>query len=74
MTELMFAVSRGETQHTAELIKAGAKVDTANRLHKETALYYATGMRHLECVKLLIAAGADVNCRDDVRSFTQSFV
>jgi ankyrin repeat protein len=44
----------------AMLLANGATVDLRDK-HGQTPLYYATGTRHVQCAKLLLAAGADAS-------------
>lgn len=62
-TALHHAAEYGNAQVVADLLKAGAKVEARNRW-RQTPLYVAaqwTTPRVLECVRLLLAAGADPN-------------
>ena len=67
-TALIPAAERGHIETVRALIDAGVDVDHVNRLHW-TALLEAVilgdgGARHVEIVKLLVAAKADVNLAD----------
>ena len=67
-TGLIRAADRGHVEVIAELLKTPMKVDHVNRLGW-TALLEAIilgdgGPRHTECVRLLLAAGADPNLAD----------
>ncbi|MAF47665.1 MAG: hypothetical protein CMM10_05345 [Rhodospirillaceae bacterium] len=67
-TALIASAHLGHDRVVAELIKAGAPLDHVNNLHW-TALIEAIvlgvgGPRHVACVSLLVAAGANVNLAD----------
>ena len=67
-TGLIRAADRGHVEIVAELLKTDIKIDHINRLNW-TALLEAIilgdgGPRHTEVVRLLVAAGADVNLAD----------
>jgi len=67
-TGLIRAADRGHVEIIRELLKTGIKLDHVNRLGW-TALLEAIilgngGARHTEVVRLLVAAGANVNLAD----------
>jgi hypothetical protein len=67
-TALIAAAHLGHDGIVAALIRAGAPLDHVNNLHW-TALIEAVilgdgGRRHIECVRLLVAAGANRNLAD----------
>lgn len=62
------AAARGDAERVDQLLKAGAAVDTRGGFAQSTALYHAAHQGHVECVRMLVSAGADVNCVNNVRS------
>jgi uncharacterized protein len=58
--ELVDAAADGASQRVLSLLRDGAKVD-----HKDdngaTALHHAAARGRLECVRILVEAGSDVN-------------
>lgn len=63
MTPLMCASQEGDTEKVKQLIQMGARVDDYTVIGWRTALFFAVGNNHLETVKILIEAGANVNAR-----------
>ena len=67
-TVLMQAAGKNRIEFVRELIQRGAKVDTLSKAPSEytgsTALIWAVREGHIEMVKLLLEAGADVNLHD----------
>ena len=61
--ELLQAVRKGDTAAVKALLAAGIPADVKGR-YDRTALSFAADRGHLEMVKLLLDAGADVNARD----------
>jgi hypothetical protein len=59
-TRLHLWAHGGNTAKVQELLQAGAMVDK-EAADKWTPLMHASQKGHLECVKALLAAGADVN-------------
>ncbi len=58
---LLIAAQIGLTDVIAELISQGSPVNFKNDLTGNSALHEAAAQGHLECVKLLLAHGAQVN-------------
>ena len=62
MTPLMVVADKGLTESVQTLIKLHADLNLTNtREYNKTALIYAVEKNHMDIVKALIAAGADVN-------------
>ena len=64
-TPLISSIVQNRFDITQILINAGAKINDktiAGRCPENNALIYACSLGHYDCVKLLIDAGADVNC------------
>ncbi len=61
---LFCAAKENDTKTLSLLLAAGVKADTMNR-DGATALQEAAACGNTECVNVLLAAGADVNHRDD---------
>ena len=70
---LMLAAFGGEHEHMTLFIEAGANVDLAMPAGGEVALHDAAVNGHTDAVKLLIAAGADVNKAANVDAPTSMF-
>ena len=62
--DLYYACSDDDVDKAKELIKAGANVNAENKWG-ETPLIVAARHGHIEIVKLLIEAGADLETNDD---------
>ena len=62
-TALMFAAGMGKTNHTDILISAGAEVNNGYESPQNGALMSAVMGGHVECLKQLTVAGADINIR-----------
>ena len=65
--ELHAAAQHGDLIRVRELIADGFSVNTFDRYLTWTPLHYAATEGHLEVMKALIEAGADVNAHDDRR-------
>ena len=63
---LIEATARGGAREVADLIAAGAPLETRDPARR-TALLIATRANHVEVARLLIEAGADVNAKDNIR-------
>lgn len=63
-TPIMFAVQNSEPFMLRRLVKAGANLDERGKKNT-TAVIYAAKMRKLDCVKLLVENGADVELKND---------
>jgi ankyrin repeat protein len=61
LTPLMMAARTGSVQVVKALLASGAKVNATTATTHETALMWAVGERHLDVVRTLIEAGADVH-------------
>ncbi|MCR9145083.1 MAG: ankyrin repeat domain-containing protein [bacterium] len=68
-TPLTFAAWFGRRAVLEELIRLGAKINHINE-GGETALHYAAIQHHPEIMRLLLAAGADPNRRENVQGYT----
>jgi len=62
--ELRAAAGAGDVRAVKKLLGQGADPDAATANRRETALHFAGRAGHLESVKLLIEAGADVRAED----------
>jgi ankyrin repeat protein len=62
--ELHFAAARGDLDKCRELISRGYSVNDFDELG-HTPLHYAVKDEQIEAAKLLLAAGANVNARDE---------
>jgi hypothetical protein len=62
---LIAAAGRGDTASVERLIREGASV-AARDVRGRTALLAATHGNHVAAARALIAAGADVNAKDDI--------
>lgn len=60
---LIEAASRGETDRVQDLLKQGAHIN-AQDAQGRTAVMAATYSNHVEAVRALLDAGANVNLRD----------
>lgn len=60
-TVLMTAARAGDAASVRALLEHGGKPDATENWHGQTALMWAALENHAEVVKLLVAAGADVN-------------
>lgn len=60
MTPLMLAAGMGHEKAVVALLSGGADVDAVNA-SRSTALYHATLFRRTGCIRLLAAAGADLD-------------
>eukprot|EP00756_Hemistasia_phaeocysticola_P042329 Hpha_TRINITY_DN16964_c1_g2::TRINITY_DN16964_c1_g2_i1::g.55457::m.55457/K01425/glsA, GLS; glutaminase len=60
---LCAAASSGDDITLESLLQMGYHVDKGDYDHR-TALHLAAEEGHLECVKMLVRSGADINCRD----------
>ncbi len=58
-TAALLASFEGHTQVLSLLLSSGAHPSVRNTPHARTPLHYAASGGHVECVKLLLAAGAD---------------
>lgn len=58
-TAALLASFEGHTQVLSLLLSTGANPEARNTPHMRTPLHYAASRGHVECVKLLLAAGAD---------------
>lgn len=65
LTPLMQAVCDGNAARVAEQLATGADVDEASPLTGRTPLMVAADWLFVDVVKVLLAAGADVNRRDN---------
>jgi ankyrin repeat protein len=62
--DLVYRSSIGDTTLVASLIKSGAKINYSSFDDGLTPLIAAAQHGHLEVVKILISAGADINLKD----------
>lgn len=62
---LLNFADKGDVSKVKQLLDQGASVHFENNDH-ETALHLGAGSRNIEIVRLLLAAGADPNARDQV--------
>ena len=60
---ILTAVLMGDVHTLKALLKKGVSANTIDRIGGETPLMYAVGKNRLECAKLLLEFGADVNIR-----------
>ncbi|MBN1759585.1 MAG: ankyrin repeat domain-containing protein [Chitinispirillaceae bacterium] len=67
-TALIVAARQGNAENLQVLLKAGAKVDARAWAGGITALNQAAVANHPDCVKVLLAAGADKSIRDNMDS------
>lgn len=65
-TPLMTVARAGSVPAAKVLIAHGAKLETREDWHGETALMWAAAQKHPEMISALIAAGADVNAMSTV--------
>lgn len=70
-TLLMHASRAGQPDVVRELIRRGAVVDAADEAMGSTALMWAAADDHAEVVRVLAAAGADVNRRSREMAFSR---
>src|SRR5215831_11030138 len=63
---LMIASRTGNPSAARLLIERGARVNETNTAEKQTALMWAVAENHTDLVRVLVAAGADVNARTAV--------
>jgi len=63
---LIAAAAKGDTASVERLIREGASVKAKDG-HGRTALLAATHGNHVDAARALIAAGADVNAKDDIQ-------
>ncbi|PVU85034.1 hypothetical protein BB559_007235 [Furculomyces boomerangus] len=63
LTPLMYAASRGHTEVAAELLNAGALVDSTD-VEGETALLKAAYCGHIDCLNCLLSHGANPSIAD----------
>lgn len=64
-TPLIYACIGGHKDVTKMLLMAGANTDTQDLQHGWTALMQATFKKHVEVVKLLLKAQADINIKNN---------
>lgn len=69
VSALLQSVSDGDVEQVSALIKSGSDVNTADNDGK-TILLHAVERNKEDIVRMLIAAGADVNVRDDNTGIT----
>ncbi len=65
-TMLLEAAASGDAARVTELLSDGARVDVRDAA-KRTSLLLATRGDHVDVARALIAAGADVNAKDNIR-------
>ncbi len=63
--QLIDAIKRGDLNKVIDLIKAGANINTRDKINSWTPLHYAVSGNHFDIVRHLIIHGADVNAKDD---------
>ncbi len=66
--DLLRACSRGDANGVRTLVRAGHNVNGRDRRHGFTALIAASSGGHLEAVRVLLAAGADVDAVKEGRT------
>lgn len=64
-TPLIYACKEGQPQQVEALIKAGANIGYRHAADSETALERAVELGHIECARLLVAAGATADPTDE---------
>ena len=64
MVNLITAASKGETKEVQALLEFGSLDLNQGDYDRRTALHLAANEGHLDVVKLLCKAGADVNVKD----------
>ncbi|MFC1478069.1 ankyrin repeat domain-containing protein [Candidatus Margulisiibacteriota bacterium] len=67
--DLLYAVEKGRAEEVKQALAKGADVNAMTRLGK-TALILAAKMQNTEIVKILIEAGADLNTKGVLFSYT----
>mmetsp|Transcript_2705 Transcript_2705/g.5732 ORF Transcript_2705/g.5732 Transcript_2705/m.5732 type:complete len:86 (+) Transcript_2705:573-830(+) len=55
----MFACQEGHTSVAMHLLNSGGRIDDARRVDGKTALMFGVDQGHVECVKAMIARGAN---------------
>jgi ankyrin repeat protein len=71
-TVLMTCARSGDARAVKALLIKGARVNSRETTHDQTALMWAATQRHPEVTKLLVEAGGDVNARS--REYSQTVV
>ncbi|MEP7352654.1 MAG: ankyrin repeat domain-containing protein [Acidobacteriota bacterium] len=68
-TALMTVARTGSVPAAKILLDHGAKIDTREEWHQQTALMWAVVEKHPDMVRELIARGADVNAKSNVNTW-----
>ena len=71
LNDIAIAAASGDASRLAELIDRGVDVNS-RAPDGTTALMYAARNNHVECIRILIAAGADPNIRSHAGSSPES--
>lgn len=61
--KILTAALKGDINLLKALLEKGVSPNTFSQIGGETPLMYAIGQNHIECVKLLLEFGADVNIK-----------
>jgi len=70
-TALMAVARTGNVEGAQLLVKAGAHVNAREQWGKQSALMWAAARRQPQMVRFLVAHGADVNTRGEVRDWVR---